>query len=223
MQLQSLQHALLSYLAPHNHGAPKGSHASSEADKAASAASTGGSVWRTPTAAVWQEVELIATQAANLLAWANHQLLEFGGNGDKADATEASAAHLLQLKEASMHLMHDLLIGHFADGKVKFHNVLGESVTLVVPMWGSSSPHDRKISALGLAHLCRNVEEEVPVWAAYHDCLDDEELTCQRQQAECIWSLLGESLPKPVLLLSCKLPEPVGHMASRASWKTCLY
>ena len=35
---------------------------------------------------------------------------------------------------------------------------MGVTVTLVVPMWVSSSPHDRKINALGLACLSRVLE-----------------------------------------------------------------
>ena len=117
MQLQSLQAALSSYLKP-----PIELKKALMQAEAASAANTEGRSWKTPTAAVWQEVELIAIQALHLLAWANHQLLEFEANGDKADTKKASVANLLKLKEASMHLMHDLLVVMLLMARSSFPN-----------------------------------------------------------------------------------------------------
>lgn len=117
MQLQSLQAALSSYLKP-----PIELKKALMQAEAASAANTGGRSWKTPTAAVWQEVELIAIQALHLLAWANHQLLEFEANGDKADTKKASVANLLKLKEASVHLMHDLLVVMLLMARSSFPN-----------------------------------------------------------------------------------------------------
>ena len=200
MQLQSLQAALSLYLAASTHRAQEDSHASDEADDTVSVASTGACVWRTPTAAVWQEVKVLVLQAASILGWADHQLFEFRANRHEEDTKVARELRLLRIKQACMQLVHDLLIGHVADGKVNFHSLMEVTVMVTMPVWGSSSPDDRDIDALGLALLCRMVEEEVHLWAANHGCLDDQEVACQhRQAAEAIWSLLGEAFSKLLL------------------------
>ena len=164
---------------------------------------------RTPFAAHWSHIQIIACRAFQCFAWSQTSEAGYTGVGDPD-----LPAHHAVLRRALVLLLHTLLHGHMPDSQFDLQKIISAGITPIMQDWVKEGSKSADLHELGLAmlqwlargQLVTGLSELDPGWWLSASSLFTKMHT--------IWQLFGKALNAVSILQN--------HLSTAAATADCL-
>ncbi|KAL0038710.1 hypothetical protein WJX79_004386 [Trebouxia sp. C0005] len=144
------------------------------------------SVWPTPTASQWTEIQIVALRLMVLLEWCTEEL-----SGNKYTPEEVE--DLIALKKVLVVLLHQLLLAHTLNPKLSMERIFRFGFVTIMNEWITQKPDHVLMNNLGVAFLRRISSDK-----AIFESMGSADPGRQADSVCTIWNLIYLQLGMPL-------------------------